>query len=452
MKRATVLALAGALLLARGVLGIAQEKLRAGFLIENGVYNSELIAPLDVLHHTPFHAKPGIEVCTIGPTKDPITTFEALRITPDYDYRSAPPLDVLVVPSAERHVGEGFDDPALIEFVRERAKSARFVMSLCDGAFVLAKAGLLDGRRCTTFPGDVPALRARHPKAHVLDGVSFVVDGNVITSVGGAGSYDPALYVVETLYGEDPAVGVARGLVIDWNLERVAHYVHQPGQQRSYDVLDVVDRDVTVEDEAGRSYRVLDLPRAEDRVVVLFFFGGGEHEGEARRGGLWCEDSQDEMALVHHLSVRFGGQGVAFIPIACPPVLHEKQFGYEEGGFSRSAERFEAQRQRFVAATQRAIATGVIPFETVYYDPTFELLGKVPSGASGNSPAAGRFRARDEWQKYGTPTIWILSRDGRVLLPPFHGNNYELAERKLRYGDREVSRAIERALVTTSEG
>ena len=72
-------------------------------------------------------------------------------------------------------------------------------MSLCDGAFVLAKAGLLDGKTCTTFPGDIAALRERYPKANVIDGLSFVVDGKLITSAGGARSYDPALCPVERI-------------------------------------------------------------------------------------------------------------------------------------------------------------------------------------------------------------------------------------------------------------
>ncbi|HRC86054.1 MAG TPA: DJ-1/PfpI family protein, partial [Thermoanaerobaculia bacterium] len=105
---------------------------------------------------------------------------------------------------------------ALIAWVRTTAAQARFVMSLCDGAFVLAKAGVLDGRAMTTFPGDQDAFAQRFPKLDLRRGVSFVHDGKALTSQGGARSYDPALYLVAHLYGEQAAQGVARGLVLPW--------------------------------------------------------------------------------------------------------------------------------------------------------------------------------------------------------------------------------------------
>lgn len=423
------------------------QALVAGFLVEDGVYNSELAAPLDILHHTPFHTRPGIKVLTVARSTEPITTFEGLKITPDVAYESAPRLDILVVPSAERHVEEGFDDPELIAFVRERAKQARFVMSLCDGAFVLAKAGLLEGRTCTTFPGDIAALRKRYPGARVIDGVSFAVDGKLITSVGGARSYDPALYVVERLYGETPARGVARGLVLDWNVDKVPHYVVEPAGTRAYDVGDLIDPGVTVEDRDGQTLRLLDLPSADDRVIVLYLFGGGGHEGDNRRGGIWCEDSANDLPLLRHMLVRYAEQPVAFVPVSCPPVHHETTFGHPEGAFDPGSERFTAERGRFVAATERAVAEKVIPFETLYYDSTFRLM-RSEVDESQQESWAGRFRARGEWQTYGTPTIWILSRTGEVLMPPFHGNNHE-KDVVLRYTARELTVALDRALKVT---
>jgi transcriptional regulator GlxA family with amidase domain len=98
-------------------------------------------------------------------------------------------------------------------------------VSLCDGAFGLAAAGLLDGLESTTFPGDVEAYRARFPQQVVHAGVSFVHDGRAITSAGGAKSYDPAMYLCEMLYGVDVARGIGRGMVIDWDVAQVQHVV-----------------------------------------------------------------------------------------------------------------------------------------------------------------------------------------------------------------------------------
>ena len=197
----------------------APKPLNVGFLIIDGVYNTELTAPFDILHHTVFHTDPGMRVFTVAPSRGVVTSFEGLRILPDHSFADAPPIDVLVVPSAEHNMDSDLEDEELLGWVRTTGRSARFVMSLCDGAFVLAAAGLLDGREATTFPSDIARLREMFGEdVEVLDGVSFVHDGPAITSVGGARSFDPALYLCELLYGAKAARGIAGGLVIDWDL------------------------------------------------------------------------------------------------------------------------------------------------------------------------------------------------------------------------------------------
>jgi transcriptional regulator GlxA family with amidase domain len=199
--------------------------LNAAFLIVDGVYNSELIAPMDVLQHTIFHNQFGVKVFTVAPSKKPITTFEGLRILPDYSFvsDSLPAIDILIVPSAEHSMTSDLEDTDLINFVKASGKKALYVMSLCDGAFVLAKAGLLDTYHCTTFPGDIQKFKEVFPQLSVHEEVSFVHDTRMITSSGGAKSYDPALYLVQLLYGKKAADGIGKGLVIDWNLNEVKH-------------------------------------------------------------------------------------------------------------------------------------------------------------------------------------------------------------------------------------
>ncbi len=201
------------------------KELNAAFLVVDGVYNSELIAPMDVLHHTIFHTEPGIRVFTVSETKDVVTSFEGLKIIPDYAFTSdsLPPIDILVVPSAEHSMDTDLENRTLMEFVSTAGKNAMYIMSLCDGAFVLASAGLLDGFESTTFPGDIQRFREAFPHLTVHEGVSFVHDRKSITSAGGAKSYDPALFLVEHLYGKKVADGIALGLVIDWQLDEVSH-------------------------------------------------------------------------------------------------------------------------------------------------------------------------------------------------------------------------------------
>ncbi len=204
---------------------LPSRQLNAAFLIVDGVYNSELVAPMDVLQHTIFHAEHGINVFTVSASTAPITSFEGLKIIPDFSYEndSLPAIDILIVPSAQHSMDSDLENEKLIEFVKKSGKQASYVMSLCDGAFVLAKAGLLEMHQCTTFPGDVEKFKATFPQLNIHEGVSFVHDRKMITSAGGAKSYDPALYLVELLYGKKAADGLSKGLVIDWDLSMIKH-------------------------------------------------------------------------------------------------------------------------------------------------------------------------------------------------------------------------------------
>ena len=199
-----------------------------GFLIMDGTYNTEFTAPFDIFQHTRF--RKGIRpmnTFTIANTREPVTTFEGVRILPDFNYRtdSLPRIDILVVPSAEHHLDSDLENEELIDLVRELAVEAQFVTSHCDGSFVLAKAGLLDSVVSTTFPADLDRYREMFPQLQVLEDVWFVHDGKYITSAGGARSFEAALYLCELLYGKEIAQSLASGLVIDWDLSQVPHSI-----------------------------------------------------------------------------------------------------------------------------------------------------------------------------------------------------------------------------------
>lgn len=192
-------------------------RLNVAFLIVDGVYNTELTAPFDVFHHVRFHSPPGMEVFTVSPDGSEVTTFEGLRIAADYSFADAPdPIDVLVVPSAEHSMDSDLENEEMIQWVSKVGGEAMFVMSLCDGAFVLAKAGLLDGLACTTFPSDQDRFAEMFPDLDLRRGVSFVHHGKAITSQGGAPSFDPAMYLADHLYGTKATQGIGGGLIIPW--------------------------------------------------------------------------------------------------------------------------------------------------------------------------------------------------------------------------------------------
>lgn len=211
-----------------GPVELVDGRYNVGILIMDGVFNTELTAPMDIFQHTIF--REGIKamnVFLIAENLEVVTTFEGMRILPDYSYTDPnhPRIDILIVPSAEHHLDTDLDNKTMIEWVAKTGAKAEYVTSHCDGAFVLAKAGLLDNAASTTFPSDIPKYKEMFPHLDVRSDVIFVHDDKYITSAGGARSFDGALYLCELLYGKEIAQRLAGGLVIDWQLEEVKHLV-----------------------------------------------------------------------------------------------------------------------------------------------------------------------------------------------------------------------------------
>lgn len=202
------------------------DRYNVAFLIMDGVYNTEFTAPYDIFQHTQYRENiKAMNTFTVANTLAPVTSFEGIRFLPDFDYTkdSIPNIDILVVPSAEHHLDTHLKDSLLLNFIKKVDQKALFMTSHCDGAFVLAKTGILDDVVSTTFPSDIGSYRKMFPHLSIKDSVLFVHDGKYITSAGGAKSFEAALYLCEVLYGKEVAISLAKGLVIDWDLNTVPH-------------------------------------------------------------------------------------------------------------------------------------------------------------------------------------------------------------------------------------
>jgi len=128
---------------------VIEGRYNVAFLIMDGTYNTELTAPFDIFQHTQYRENiKQMNVFTVANTLDPIRTFEGMYLLPDFDYTASglPNIDILVIPSAEHHLDTDLDDQVMIDFVKKVDQKALYMTSHCDGAFVLAKAGLLDGK------------------------------------------------------------------------------------------------------------------------------------------------------------------------------------------------------------------------------------------------------------------------------------------------------------------
>lgn len=194
-----------------------------GFLVLEGVFNTELVAPMDVMQHVIGRVEPEPRVFTVGLTRDPIHTAEGLTVVPDYGIADAPPIDILVVASTTGSRSRDRENGELVRFVEERGRKARHVVSLCWGAFLLAEAGLLDGGPATTFPTEWDQMEEEYPEIRVKRDISFVDAGHALTSVGGVKSYELAMYLTEKLYGPKVTAGIAKGLLIDWDVSKLRY-------------------------------------------------------------------------------------------------------------------------------------------------------------------------------------------------------------------------------------
>jgi transcriptional regulator GlxA family with amidase domain len=162
----------------------------------------------------------GIRTASLG--GHPVRTSSGLRLAPDGDLREAAPPDLLIVPGGE---GARRAGPELAGWLRAHGRDAERLVSVCTGAFLLAEAGLLDGRRVTTHWAYCATLAARFPGLSVDPDPIFVRDGNVVTSAGVTAGIDLALALVEEDLGRDAALEIARYLVV---------FLRRPGNQAQF--------------------------------------------------------------------------------------------------------------------------------------------------------------------------------------------------------------------------
>jgi transcriptional regulator GlxA family with amidase domain len=186
-----------------------------GVLIYDKVLTSDVTAPLEVFGNAvKEQVFSGYRVVAIAPEKKPITTEEGLTLVPEYGLADAPALDVLIVGSAY-DMEPILSNTALISWVAARGKTSRWLASNCSGARILGDAGLLVGKRATTYPGGELAMKARYLRTNVVSGERFVVDGNLVTSNGGLVSYAAALKLLALMTNAAFAEKVSANLYYD---------------------------------------------------------------------------------------------------------------------------------------------------------------------------------------------------------------------------------------------
>jgi transcriptional regulator GlxA family with amidase domain len=189
-----------------------------------GVQTLDVTGPAEVLRAATMIHPPGYELTVVAPHEGPLKT-STVTLAPDLPIDACRfPIDTLIV-AGGTGTRRAEDDERLIEWLKEAATRSRRVTSVCTGAFLLAKAGLLDGRRATTHWAWCADLAQRYPAVSVEPDPIFVRDGNVATSAGVTAGMDLALTLVEEDLGRDVALAAARWLVL---------FLKRPGGQAQF--------------------------------------------------------------------------------------------------------------------------------------------------------------------------------------------------------------------------
>jgi transcriptional regulator GlxA family with amidase domain len=193
---------------------------RVGVVVFEGVKLLDVAGPMEVLAEANRLGGTRYELLTVGEGR--VTTSTGLAMSVDADF--AVDLDTVLVAGGDRLVGRPIE-PELVEAVRALTRRTSRVCSICTGAFVLAAAGVLHGRRATTHWQHAHLLAASYPEIAVEPDAIWVQDGSVFTSAGVSAGIDLALALVEKDAGGELARAVARSLVV---------FLQRPGGQSQF--------------------------------------------------------------------------------------------------------------------------------------------------------------------------------------------------------------------------
>ena len=179
----------------------AQGSIPVAFLVSEGAVIIDFCGPWEVFQdvNIPGRQDAPFRLYTVSETTAPIQASGGMKIVPDYTLANAPAPKVIVIPAQSQ------PSEAVLEWIRKSTKNTDVTMSVCTGAFVLAKTGLLSGKAATTFHAAFRPFAMQFPDIQLKRGARFVEDGNLATAGGLSSGIDLALRVVERYYGREIA-------------------------------------------------------------------------------------------------------------------------------------------------------------------------------------------------------------------------------------------------------
>lgn len=190
---------------------------KVGILLFDEVEVLDFAGPFEVFSLASYaqtETKPFM-VRTISQVKEPVRARNGLQILPDFCFRDNPSFDIVIIPGGYGAEEIEIHNEVVIDWIKEQVQKVELLASVCTGAFLLAKAGLLDGKKATTHWMDLDRLEKEFPLVEVQRGQKFVDQGKIITSAGISAGIDMSFYIIGKLLGDDIARLTARRMEYD---------------------------------------------------------------------------------------------------------------------------------------------------------------------------------------------------------------------------------------------
>lgn len=190
---------------------------RVGILLFNEVEVLDFAGPFEVfsLAAIPDRQEKPFVVATVSETGEWIRARTGLRVKPEYSFASAPAFDILIIPGGYGAEEIEIHNAPVLEWIKREQSKVFILASVCTGAFLLAKAGILDGKKATTHWLDIDRLAAEFPAVLVQRNVKYVDEGAVITAGGISAGITMSFYILKKLVGEEVALATARRMEYD---------------------------------------------------------------------------------------------------------------------------------------------------------------------------------------------------------------------------------------------
>ncbi|EJQ30755.1 DJ-1/PfpI family protein [Bacillus cereus] len=193
-------------------------KWSVGIFLFNEVEVLDFAGPFEVFSVTEVNEEKTFTVYTVSENGEMITARNGLKVQPDYSIENLPPVDILIIPGGLGARKYEIKNEIVIKWIRQQMKEVKLMTSVCTGALLLAKAGLLEGLKATTHWASIEKFKNGFQNVEVIENVKFVDEGHIITSAGISAGINMAFHIVKNLLGVHVAEDTAKRMEYDISL------------------------------------------------------------------------------------------------------------------------------------------------------------------------------------------------------------------------------------------